>query len=987
MEKLYTLKRKIRKTVLFTLLLLMGISLQISYGQNVGITNGASITPYSLLQVHDAVNATGQLFQLTNTTSGTGAATNGFGINMNTGFDIEFKNQFNNASAGFSFFTNNGSTTEKLTLLNGGNVGIGDNTPAALFTVGSGDLFQILSTGEARGIAGAVGAPSFSFTGNTSSGFYSSGTNILNFATNGTERIRIDAAGNIGIGAASNNCAILDMSSIADRGMLIPKLALTSLTTYAPATGTAVDGMLIYNTTNTIGGGRGLYYWSTFATKWVNILDNASPGIAWFTEGNTGLVDATNNYLGTLDATPVKFVSGASGPNVRMTIAAAGTVGINATPSTNYQLYVSDNSTTDADASIFGEATGNAKTFGVYGKSAAATGYGVYGINSNASGNAIIGAGNGIASVSLGGGSGGSFASTNVGAYGYGDATAQSYGVWGKSISTTGVAVEADNTAAVGTAVGFGIFATSKQTGGSVIAACLNGLSFYANTAISGVNTDAAGTGIIGVNSAASGASTGSGIIAYTSQSLGNAFYGKNNHSSGTGVYGVGQGATGVSLTAGSGGAFTGTSTGILGLATAAGGTALVCAGNNAYATTGGTLGFVTNAAGGGIAAASKGTGVAVSAYHLTGTTNATDQVAYICGPSYAVQGINSAAVVGTNATTSYAGVYGINQSASAFNFGVWGYDNTTTNKTGGVMGSYSNTVWGSLGYKNTTNTYGVYATSSILTGASGGKIIQGTAPSNGIAIGAWGDLFGADIHGQVYGAFVQGNRYSLYTDGILFNNNFIVQLQKANNTILQKSTSNDLIPLYSNVSTDVTVQTSGLGTLQNGYCKISYDENFAKTTSAKYQIIISVTPMGDCKGVYVQYTDNGFEVKELNGGNSNVQFSYIAIGKRSGYENPQLPAEVLKTDYITKINNGLSNDAIPNIEGQGLYYQNGQLFNGKIESIDNKEDSNMLISTPTKCLSITSDPLSNIKNEEKVNLLKKKDLNEVLKTNTNPIN
>ena len=84
-----------------------------------------------------------------------------------------------------------------------GNVGIGDSTPGSLLTVGSGDLFTVISTGEVRGIAGAVGAPTFSFTGDTNTGIYSGGADILRLATAGANRVTVDASGNVGIGTTS----------------------------------------------------------------------------------------------------------------------------------------------------------------------------------------------------------------------------------------------------------------------------------------------------------------------------------------------------------------------------------------------------------------------------------------------------------------------------------------------------------------------------------------------------------------------------------------------------------------------------------------------------------------------------------------------------------------------------------------------------------------------------------------------------------------
>ncbi len=128
---------------------------------------------------------------------------------------------------------------------------------------------------------------------------------------------------NVGInstGATPANCAMLDIVST-DKGLLIPRVVLTSVSTYAPLTGTAVDGLLVYSSAVPTGGnGKGYYYWSTSASRWINLIDNDSPGNPWYLNGNTSnttpaapvtygtsTIGAAEHYLGTTDANDIVF--------------------------------------------------------------------------------------------------------------------------------------------------------------------------------------------------------------------------------------------------------------------------------------------------------------------------------------------------------------------------------------------------------------------------------------------------------------------------------------------------------------------------------------------------------------------------------------------------------------------------------------------------------------------------------------------------------
>ena len=118
--------------------------------------------------------------------------------------------------------------------------------------------------------------------------------------------------------------------------------------------------------------------------------------------------------------------------------------------------------------------------------------------------------------------------------------------------------------------------------------------------------------------------------------------------------------------------------------------------------------------------------------------------------------------------------------------------------------------------------------------------------PTNQIGMGIGGGVIGGWINSPIYGMYVKGYRYGLYTDGQSYSNNIVVQL------IPNKNSPDQLIPTFTSTSTTVNITTMGTGELVNGKATIRYDENFSNSISDKYQVNITVTPMGNSNGVYV---------------------------------------------------------------------------------------------------------------------------------------
>lgn len=103
----------------------------------------------------------------------------------------------------------------------------------------------------------------------------------------------------VGIGTITpNSSAQLDVSS-SSKGILVPRVNLTSLADDATITDPATS-LLVYNTNALLAGGTGYFYNSgtPVAPVWVKMLTSTSAG--WSLTGNAG-IDPATNFLGTTD--------------------------------------------------------------------------------------------------------------------------------------------------------------------------------------------------------------------------------------------------------------------------------------------------------------------------------------------------------------------------------------------------------------------------------------------------------------------------------------------------------------------------------------------------------------------------------------------------------------------------------------------------------------------------------------------------------------
>jgi hypothetical protein len=132
-------------------------------------------------------------------------------------------------------------------------------------------------------------------------------------------------AQNVGInstGATPHASAMLDIAST-DKGLLAPRVSLTSTSSTSPISTTPADGLLVYNLATTGDVTPGFYYYSTATTSWIR-LGTGSSGSGWNLTGN-GSTTAGTNFLGTTDAIDLVFKTNGT---ERARILSAGNFGI-----------------------------------------------------------------------------------------------------------------------------------------------------------------------------------------------------------------------------------------------------------------------------------------------------------------------------------------------------------------------------------------------------------------------------------------------------------------------------------------------------------------------------------------------------------------------------------------------------------------------------------------------------------------------------------
>lgn len=180
--------------------------------------------------------------------------------------------------------------------------------------------------------------------------------------------------------------------------------------------------------------------------------------------------------------------------------------------------------------------------------------------------------------------------------------------------------------------------------------------------------------------------------------------------------------------------------------------------------------------------------------------------------------------------------------------------------------------------------------------GVSGAGEKIGTAgyavSSTGTEMGRWGGYFQFGITG--YTPVVWTKLAGIDSAGVVSG----IVSSGPKNTVIKDAEGNNRL-LYCTESPEVLFQDFGTGQLENGATHISLDQvlTHAIFVDAKHPLKVFIQLEGECNGVFVtNKSATGFDVKELQGGKSNVPFTWQIVASRAN-ETTESGREIVYTD------------------------------------------------------------------------------------------
>jgi hypothetical protein len=322
---------------------------------------------------------------------------------------------------------------------------------------------------------------------------------------------------------------------------------------------------------------------------------------------------------------------------------------------------------------------------------------------------------------------------------------------------------------------------------------------------------------------------------------------------------------------------------------------------------------------------------IARAAYYNDGTyqqisASTAFDAAEIDAPSGIAAGIGSVWAVnpspGANgtgygtATSNYA-TLGMVSGTRQYSFGVSG-QTVNVNRCAGIIGnSGSGTAWGTLGYRNSAGTiFGAYFTAAAGTGTG----FSADNSSSGVGSGTYSDFLGSITKAKVIGQINIGELMASYNLGNEYTSGYSANIING---------ANGKTVAYAATSTELKIYGDGQSKLDNGQKFVPFDASFLNICSKDKLPTVTVSAMGECKGLYISKIEaGGFWVKEMNGGNSAVEFSWIAIGKR--IDPSAVPEDIVKGDFDENLKAVLCDENNKETQGSPMWWDGSRIIFGR---------------------------------------------------------
>lgn len=240
-------------------------------------------------------------------------------------------------------------------------------------------------------------------------------------------------------------------------------------------------------------------------------------------------------------------------------------------------------------------------------------------------------------------------------------------------------------------------------------------------------------------------------------------------------------------------------------------------------------------------------------------------------------------------------------------NVGVLGYGNTTAGATGLYGVAANSSGFGALGWNVNASGTGVIgagnnlASITYLAAGSGGSFC-------GSSIGLVAYKDGALTNGQGAGWFIASTTSNVGV-AIAFRNagtNYKIinvgAFGGAVSTDVWGVKEGDRRIMFCPEAPEILLQDFGKGQLANGKVHIDLDPIYARNilVNQDHPLQVYIQLEGDCKGVFVtSKTQNGFDVVELQSGNSNAPFTWFVSANRADYVDPKTGELISKHDGV----------------------------------------------------------------------------------------